>query len=68
MTQRIGPLRSQKDTSTVQMNNPRKHARGIVVEVTCPECGKTARVVLRKIEDALKLKCTNCEEKENNGR
>ena len=57
MTQR-GPLR--KDTSTVQMRNPRKHSQGIVVEVTCLECGKTARVVLRKIEDALKLKCTEC--------
>ena len=59
MTRR-GPPRSQKSSLKVRTDNPRKCARGIVVEVTCLECGKKARVVLRKIEDALKLKCTEC--------
>ena len=59
MTQR-GPPANQKSSMKTRMNNPRKHARGIVVEVTCLECGKKARVVLRKTEDALKLKCKEC--------
>lgn len=61
MTRRqVGPPLDQKSQLNTSMRNPRKHARGIVVEVTCLGCGKTARVVLRKVKDALKLKCTEC--------
>jgi DNA-directed RNA polymerase subunit RPC12/RpoP len=37
----------------------------MIVEVKCLKCGRTVRVRIEEIEDALRLKCKECADETN---